>query len=247
MKLFTCAACQQTLFFENSRCTRCGHPLAYLPELNMLAAMEPVDGVAGLFVALGSGEKGARYRLCGNQIDHAACNWAVRETEDQRFCRSCRLNDIIPNLSDPKAKEAWVKLEQSKRRLIYTLLELGLPVESRVERPELGLAFALKQDLPGEEKVFIGHDRGLITINIAEADSPLREKTAARAGRDVPDAARPLAPRDRPLLLGPAGRDGRRPRRLPRALRRRARRLRARRCQRSLRRRRARGLAGSAS
>ena len=98
-----------------------------------------------------------------------------------RFCRACRLNEVIPNLSDPKAKDEWLKLEQSKRRLLYTLLQLGLPVESRSERPE-GLAFAFKQDLPGEEKVLIGHEHGLITINIAEADSPFREKTRLELG-----------------------------------------------------------------
>ena len=189
MRLFVCPACQQTVHFENSQCTRCGHALAYLPELGMLTAMEPAPsadnaegGPQGIFVALGAGKNG-RYRLCGNQIDHGACNWAVPESDGKhRFCRACRLNDIIPNLSDPQAKQAWIKLEQNKRRLIYTLLELHLPVESRDEQPQLGLAFAFKQDLPGEEKVYIAHDHGLITINIAEADSPFREKTRIELG-----------------------------------------------------------------
>jgi hypothetical protein len=106
----------------------------------------------------------------------------VPESEEQRFCRACRLNEVIPNLEDPKAKQAWIKLEQSKRRLIYTLLQLGLPVESRSDDPERGLAFAFKQDQPGEEHVSIGHEHGLITINIAEADSPFREKTRIELG-----------------------------------------------------------------
>jgi hypothetical protein len=183
MKLFTCAACQQPVHFENSRCTRCGHALAFLPDHAVLTAIEPVEGTPGAFVALGGGAKRERYRLCGNQIDHQACNWAIPESEsqNQRFCRACRLNEVIPNLADPIAQAAWLKLEYSKRRLIYTLLGLGLPVESRAERPE-GVAFAFKQDLPGEEKVMIGHDEGLITINIAEADSPFREKTRLELG-----------------------------------------------------------------
>ena len=181
MKLFACSACQQTIHFENSVCTRCGHALAFLPDRGRLAAIEPVEGEAGLFVALGSRQQGARYRLCGNQIDHEACNWAVPEGDSQRFCRACRLNEVIPNLSDPAAKAAWIKLELNKRRMFYTLLELRLPVESRAERPD-GLAFAMKQDLPGQEKVMIGHDVGLITINIAEADDPFREKTRQEMG-----------------------------------------------------------------
>lgn len=181
MKLFACTACQQIVYFENSRCTRCGHALAYLPESGTLSALEPVAGDATLFVALAPAAAKTRHRLCGNQIDHAACNWAVPESDTHRFCRACRLNDVIPNLADPKAQDAWLKLEQSKRRLVYTLLELGLPVEPRNEQPA-GLAFSFRQDLPGQEKVMIGHDNGLITINIAEADSPFREKARLELG-----------------------------------------------------------------
>ena len=32
MKLFTCQHCGQLLYFENTRCERCGHALGYLPE-----------------------------------------------------------------------------------------------------------------------------------------------------------------------------------------------------------------------
>ena len=184
MKLFMCSACQEIVHFENSQCTRCGHALAYLPEQATLAALEPVAGAEGLFVALApkDGKPGkARHRLCGNQVDHQACNWAVPEDDDHRFCRSCRLNELIPNLADPKANAAWLKLERSKRRLVYTLLALDLPVAPRAEDPR-GVAFSFKQDQPGEEKVMIGHDLGLITINIAEADSPFREKTRIELG-----------------------------------------------------------------
>jgi len=180
MKLFSCAACQQVVHFENSQCTKCGHALAFLPDRSLLAAIEPVPGAPGIFVALGPDAERARYKLCGNQLDHAACNWAIPEADPQRFCRACRLNELIPNLADPKAKDAWLKLEQAKRRLVYTLLELHLPVESRAEHPQ-GLAFAMKEDQPSE-KVMIGHDSGLITINIAEADSPFREKMRLELG-----------------------------------------------------------------
>ena len=186
MQLFICPACQQTLHFENSQCIKCGHRLAYIPEHSVMTALEPSPDAreAGIFVALGPVARHGRYRMCGNQIDHAACNWAVPEKDEHRFCRACRLNDIIPNLSDPKAKQAWIRLEQNKRRLVYTLLELGLPVEARADSADAsqGLGFAFKQDLPGEEKVYIAHDHGLITINIAEADSPFREKTRIELG-----------------------------------------------------------------
>ena len=184
MKLFSCSGCQQTVHFENSQCTKCGHQLAYLADRATMTALESAEGgLNGLFVALGPQAGQGRYRLCGNQMDHGTCNWAVPESESpQRFCRACRLNQVIPNLADPKAKQGWIKLEENKRRLIYTLLQLGLPVESRTDDPERGLAFAFKQEQPGEERVSIGHERGLITINVAEADSPFREKTRLELG-----------------------------------------------------------------
>lgn len=106
MKLFTCSSCQAIVYFENSQCTKCGHLLAYVPELTVLTALEPAEGTAvGTFVALAPALKKARVRMCGNQIDHGACNWAVPESDTHRFCRACRLNDVIPNLSEPNAKE----------------------------------------------------------------------------------------------------------------------------------------------
>jgi hypothetical protein len=181
VKLFVCAGCRQMVHFENSQCTRCGRALAYLPEHGVLTALDPVPDRPGIFLALAPDAEGIRYRFCGNQIDHAACNWAVPDRDDHRFCRACRLNEVVPNLSDAKSKDEWIKLEQSKRRMVYTLLQLGLPVESRSEHVE-GLAFAFKQDLPGEDKVLSGHEQGLITINVAEADSPFREKTRLKLG-----------------------------------------------------------------
>src|SRR5688572_16601494 len=111
MKLFSCTACQQTVYFENSQCTKCGRQLAYLPDRATMTAFESAaGGLEEPFVPLGPPAGQARYRHCGNRIDHGACNWAVPERESQqRFCRACRLNQVIPNLADPQAKQAWIK------------------------------------------------------------------------------------------------------------------------------------------
>ncbi len=71
-------------------------------------------------------------------------------------------------------------MERAKRRLLHTLIELGLPVESRREKPG-GLAFCFLED-GAKTKVFTGHNEGIITINLAEADDPFREKTRERLG-----------------------------------------------------------------
>ena len=125
---------------------------------------------------------------------------------DDTLCSSCRLNEVIPNLSVEGAVEAWHRLEIAKRRLLYTLFELGLPVEARRDAIRTGSVLRSVRSGRTEAKVFTGHADGLITINIAEADDPFRETSAQAAGRDLPHAARPLPPRDRPLLLGSAGR-----------------------------------------
>jgi hypothetical protein len=92
---------------------------------------------------------------------------------------------VIPNLATPDAKEAWHRLEIAKRRVLYTLIELGLPIEPRAERPG-GLRFDFLQDFPSggapAPTVFTGHSDGIITINIAEADDPFRETVRVQMG-----------------------------------------------------------------
>src|SRR5882672_2860207 len=119
MKNFTCSMCGQILFFENVQCTRCGRTLAYIPEHAAISPMQPENAAAerateGTFLALAPCAEGKRYRLCRNYAEHDACNWAVPAEEDDRLCRACRLNDVIPNLSDAHAKDAWRRVERAK-------------------------------------------------------------------------------------------------------------------------------------
>jgi hypothetical protein len=90
------------------------------------------------------------------------------------------LTRIIPNLSRPADREGWVRLEASKRRLIYSLLSLDLPLASRSEDPVGGLSFEFLADpdpgTPGAVPILTGHNEGVITINVAEADPAERER-----------------------------------------------------------------------
>jgi hypothetical protein len=187
MKIFTCSACQHVAFFENVACIRCGHALAYLPDLGILSALEQVPESSGssassLYVALSPDAQGARYRLCENYAHSAVCNWALQEHDPNDYCRACRLTTTVPNLSDADAVDSWRRLEIAKRRLVYTLIELGLPFESKDDQPETGLTFAFKQDSPDGERVLTGHCAGLVTINIREADAPSREQMRVQLG-----------------------------------------------------------------
>jgi hypothetical protein len=52
---------------------------------------------------------------------------------------------MIPDLGQPGHKEAWYRLEVAKRRLVYSLLNLGLPLENRADTIH-GLAFEFLAD-----------------------------------------------------------------------------------------------------
>jgi hypothetical protein len=86
------------------------------------------------------------------------------------------LTRIIPDLAQPEHRQAWYRLEVAKRRLIFTLLQLRLPIVSREEDPDRGLAFEFKMDVPNGGAVLTGHATGIITINVAEADDVERER-----------------------------------------------------------------------
>ena len=66
----------------------------------------------------------------------------------------------------------------AKRRLISSLVALGLPVASRItEDPERGLAFDVLRPLTGGAPVLTGHCSGIVTLNVEEADDLIRERT----------------------------------------------------------------------
>ena len=128
----------------------------------------------------------SRYRMCANYAQENVCNWMVPAENPTPLCWACRLNQVIPDLSQPNHRVYWAKLEAAKRRTLFTLIQLGLPVVSREKDPDHGLAFAFLADataesefiepLPGQAPVQTGHTHGLITINLAEADDIARTR-----------------------------------------------------------------------
>jgi hypothetical protein len=180
MRLFTCA-CGSTVFFENTTCLNCRRDLGYLPDRRTMSSLEPTEE-AELYRVIAEPE--AAYRKCRNYSKDSVCNWMVPATEASPYCIACRLNEVIPSLDQPENRARWASIEGSKRRLVYSLLELDLPVRSKGEDPEHGLGFAFLANPPspasGEPeppKVMTGHNQGLITINISEADEIERELT----------------------------------------------------------------------
>jgi hypothetical protein len=178
MRVFHCDHCEQLVFFENVLCLNCQHALAYLPDLEMIGSLE--DDGDGWWTSPVEEARDKRYRLCENYQQHNVCNWAVLDSDSHTLCQSCRLTRVIPDLSSERNRAAWLKLEVAKRRLVYTLLRLGLPLINKVDNPEDGLAFEFLADAPSPSgqanKIMTGHADGVITLNIAEADDVERER-----------------------------------------------------------------------
>jgi hypothetical protein len=160
------------VFFENSHCVKCGTQLGFLPDVLDLSALEPAAD--NQWRASSSHAKKAVYRNCANGQQHKLCNWMVRSDDPNPFCVACRLNEIIPDLADTNNLARWEKLELAKRRCIYTFLQLGLPLENAGGSCHRSLRFRFLQDRENAP-VKTGHEDGVITLNIAEADADERE------------------------------------------------------------------------
>ncbi len=176
MQTFRCQRCGQTVFFENTQCGACGARLAFDAERLMMRAFEVTD--QGPWRTLDDDR--TAWRPCANDVKHGACNWAVPADSPHALCASCRLTAVIPPLHDGRHLQQWRALESAKRRLLYTLWSLGLPVPDRRERPTDGLVFHFKASPPQGPAVMTGHAQGCITVNVAEADDAEREAIRTR-------------------------------------------------------------------
>ncbi len=178
MKIYRCQSCDQVVYFENTQCTHCGATLGFLPDRFLMSSLEPTDD--DRWRPLAPQANGRLYRMCQNYSRDQVCNWMVPEQSTLTLCAACRFNQIIPDLTVAGNQELWRRLETGKRRLIYGLLHLGLPLRSKQEDPETGLAFAFLADpdpvFAENTQAMTGHAQGLITINIAEADDASRER-----------------------------------------------------------------------
>jgi hypothetical protein len=174
MNVFHCDHCDHVVFFENTQCVNCGHTLAFLPDLARMGALE--EAGSGVWTVASSGALENTYRLCANDAEQHVCNWAVAGSDTQPLCVSCRLNRVIPDLSVEGNRESWFRIETAKRRLVYTLSTLELPLVSKHDDPASGLAFDFLSDAHAPGQVLTGHAGGVITLNIAEANDAERER-----------------------------------------------------------------------
>lgn len=176
MRLSTCDSCGQLVYFENTLCTACGAVLGFNIESLRIEAFTQDE--QGNLKSL-KDKKPKTYRYCANGINYNACNWILKASDPNDLCVACNLNRTIPDLGVANNLALWSKIEAEKRRLIYSLLALSLPLEpSEEDAPQLAFDFLSDAaSVAGETgPVLTGHANGLITLNINEADSAYRER-----------------------------------------------------------------------
>ena len=185
MKPYACPNCARLNHFEVRVCPNCKFTLGYDPDSDQFLFL----GDDATTWRAASGDAHAVV-VCENNNEFAVCNWLVPAVGDQPRCIACRHNNTIPDLTAPGVPERWGKIEAAKRRLFHTLLRLNLPIETQSEAKVSGrgpgLAFDFLYDPVGEQtgtvQITTGHDAGLITLNILEADDVQREKMRTGLG-----------------------------------------------------------------
>jgi hypothetical protein len=151
---------------------RCGAALGFSPELLELKAIEPL--ARNRYRLRDSDGGRQRFKRCA-RTHLASCNWLLDGDDPEELCRACRLTRSAPQLATDDALRAFAQAENAKRRLMYQLYDLGLPVVTRDEDPERGLAFVLGFN-SAEHRVMTGHLDGVITLDLSECDNVHRER-----------------------------------------------------------------------
>lgn len=120
---------------------------------------------------------------CVNQT-HGVCH--CFNEAPKKLCRWCEFTNVIPPLSQTESIARWRAMESAKRRLLLQLEDLRLPpfIADTLQTHPLRFDF-LEDSVDAEgkpKKVTTGHENGLITINLAEADSVHRERLRVQFG-----------------------------------------------------------------
>lgn len=162
--------CGATLFFDNVCCVACGVDCGWCDACQRVVPIEPAGD--GDWRCGGQG-CGAAVSLCDNRTRWDACNALVAGSGI--FCRSCQSTTLAPNLYDDTLRDHWRGMEAAKRRLLYGLDRLGVDWETSEPR----LTFRFPADT-ADRHYTTGHENGVVTINLKEADAVERERVRQR-------------------------------------------------------------------
>ena len=174
VRAFACPVCHSFAAFESRRCPNCLAQLGlHIPTRTMVATS---SGKAVI--------DGERWIAC-TKAASLGCNWLVPEEQECTGQRGRCLADSLvrrePDADDTIALEKLASTATALRRLIYQLIDIGLPVEPFWQR-DGGLAFDLVSSYSAGERVVIGHAGGVITIDLVESLDAYRESLRVNLG-----------------------------------------------------------------
>lgn len=177
MKTFYCYHCGHQVFFPNTQCEQCGALLGYLSDEQDMGTFFVVPDQPELWQSQNPRHEISLYKPCFNYRQHNVCNWMLHAHDPAIYCASCQLTRVIPDLHEGSNMLYWSRLEAAKRRFLYLLQQLQLMPRPKQHDDDIhGMAFDFLS-ASGYETVITGHLSGLITMNVAEADSSYREWT----------------------------------------------------------------------
>jgi hypothetical protein len=176
MKTGTCR-CGIRIFFNNSLCLSCGAIVGRCIPCGALNSSAD-DSAASTCDACETS-----VYPCVNR-KHGVCHSFVSEANS--LCRWCSFTKVVPPLNQPESVGRWAAMELAKRRLLVQLEDLQLPPFANNLMEAHPLAFQFLDDLLSNSgqpsSITTGHESGLITINLAEADSVHRERLRVELG-----------------------------------------------------------------
>lgn len=182
MRSFTCQ-CGGDLYFQSTHCLTCGAAVGMCPVCWTVSPSEGEDDS----LRCGNPCCGAEIQPCRHHLDRTWCNrWVDRNERAPStsatvsgaapLCVDCRLTTHLPDLGNREHAAQVQRTEFAKQRTIYALRIIGLPIGG--SNSPLPLTFRFLHD--GKEPVATGHENGVITINLREADPVQREAARVR-------------------------------------------------------------------
>jgi hypothetical protein len=138
------------------------------------------DPGGGIMVTI---RPGSWMKRCDNGLKHGVCNWVVDSNKGETLCMACRMNRTIPDLTSGRNRMLWGRMEIAKRRLIHTLLRMGITLPSKKDNAKSGLAFDIVSTMHHPE-LTMGHLNGVITVNLEEADDTYRQINRQQLGEN---------------------------------------------------------------
>lgn len=172
-------SCDAPLFRENTVCLTCGAAVGHVPDNAILTSFSILPD--GRWKADHPELRGRHFKPCSGRALAHQCNWMLDAKDTGEQCLACSLTRTIPDLTVPGAPDHWAAVEHTKRQVVIQLLRLEIPVKSKLTHPD-GVCFDLLEPQAAGATVMTGHEDGVITLNLSEANPAQRTATRELMG-----------------------------------------------------------------